>query len=619
MKKYLLLALFAGSLQANPWPLPDLGKAPGAGTAADPATYPDPEGFAKRREALLEALASNDLSKWRTGYFSGGDPGKYLPGPAMARLLINPDDTEARKYMNDERSPKENYHFAALNWARFRPMFSDALTDETKRKLAGEAAKYGAYLNPSGTENHKIMNLTAAAVLPHYLEGGRIAFKDGETALADVKERLRLYVKGLYEVGQGEWDSPTYLMFDLHGMLNVYDFSKDPEMRLIAAAALDWFAAGYALKYRSGIYVGPNQRGHYTHAFQSIGDQTGWLWWGGDARPRNLRDFYFAIHPATSGWRPNAVLTHIARKDLPGLPVTLQNRKPNYWYGSSAKKDPGFHPETLHVSPSFTMGSIWRGFGSQITRFQIVADSPEGPVTLTGGHPRKSDHTGKKLDEITYQDGGGRYDQTAQFGPLFINLSRIPDDEPVDFTFVSFPQGSQPEKIGNRWICPLGKAWIAVVPFTKASAVEALELTPKQQQDYDKALAAGKVPPTSPLQLIKITGRPSGFAVIAAEASDFPTAEAFAKWTEETYRFDLSRFESEVAVSVDAKKLGKFTVAHDADGRVAIVSGDEEGRVSGPGPVYSGPFVEQEGGILKVSDGKESYTVDFTGELPVYR
>ena len=157
----------------------------------------------------------------------------------MAKLLLNPDDAEARQFMNDERSPKEHYHFAAINWARFLPVFGSALTPETKHTLAAEAGKYSAYLNLGGTENHKMMNLCAAAVLPEYLEGGRIANKDKEAALREAKDMLRAYVKGLYAAGQGEWDSPTYLMFDLHGFLNIYDFSSDPEMRLIAAAARD--------------------------------------------------------------------------------------------------------------------------------------------------------------------------------------------------------------------------------------------------------------------------------------------------------------------------------------------------------------------------------------------
>ena len=116
-----------------------------------------------------------------------------------------------------------------------------------------------------------------------------------------------------------------------------------------------------------------------------------------------------------------------------------------------------------------------------------------------------------------------------------------------------------------------------------------------------------------------MTGRPSGFAVIAAEGKDFPDAAAFAGWTENAYRFDLSRFSADLKVSVTADGLGKVVVSHDPENKVARVTGDMQGSEPGPGPIYSGPFVELDAGILKVSDGKESYTVDFSGNLPVYR
>ncbi|GAB4167937.1 MAG: hypothetical protein Fur0032_06100 [Terrimicrobiaceae bacterium] len=583
------------------WEIPSAGKishpASESVPAACPGTYPDGVGFEMRKEALLAALATNDLAKWRRGYFAGGDPGKYLPGPAMAKLILDPENAEAREFMNDARSPREHYHFAAINWARFLPLFGGSLTPEARRTLAEAAAKYSAYLAPSGTENHKTMNLFAACVLPEYLDGGRIAHKNREAALGEAKENLRAYVKGLYANGQGEWDSPTYMMFSLHGLLNIYDFSSDPEMRQIAAAGLDWLTAAYALKYRDGLFSGPNQRGYYDVAFQSIADMTGWLWWGGDARPKNLASYYYAIHPATSSWRPNKVLTNIAQKTLPGLPATQLNSKPNYWFGQGIPPIPGNYPETLHLGKSFTMGSIWRGFGSQINRFHLVANDNNGPLALTGGHPRKSDHTGKKLDELTFRDGGGRYDQSAQDGPLYLCLSRIPDDEPEKFTFVSVPEGVSPENTGGRWIFRMGGIWVAVIPFTKTSEL----------------VEAGIVAPKAP-RLLRFPGNPSGFAVIAADSEQLKSAQAFAAWLDSHYRFDLSKFASGAEV----------TVHHDERTLRAAYGPEGMGTTAGfpiptPRDIFSGPFVNLKNSILTVTDGHSGYEVNFSGDLPVYR
>lgn len=66
----------------------------------------------------------------------------------------------------------------------------------------------------------------AANVLPSYAATNRFSGLSTDQALLCAKQGLRDYVKFLYAHGQGEWDSSSYLMFDLHGMLNIYDFAR---------------------------------------------------------------------------------------------------------------------------------------------------------------------------------------------------------------------------------------------------------------------------------------------------------------------------------------------------------------------------------------------------------
>jgi hypothetical protein len=611
---------FAAAPAAEP-PAP-LAAAP----AAHPATYPDEAAFAERRAALLAALATQDLDQWRRGYFSGGDPGKYLPGPAMAKLLANPADPDALRLMNDARSPKEHYHFAAINWARFLPLFGDKLTPETRATLAESASRYTAYLSPSGTENHRTMSLVAANVIPHHLpEAARFSGRPRDEAIAAAKNLLRSYVKNIYRGGQGEWDSPTYLMFTVHGLMNAYDFSPDPEVRLLAAAGLDLLVAGQALKHRDGIFTGPNQRGHYDRAHASIADQTAWLWWGGSTEPapEQLRRFFYAIHPATSTWRPNATLARIARKDLPGLPVTLRNARANYWFGLQQPIAPDTYRETLHLSRSFTLGSLENGYGSQFTRIHLTTtNGASGPLALTGGHPRKSDHTLKRLEEVTYRDGGGRYDQAVQFGPLLVNLVRVPDDEPVNHIFVSLPADLTPtahpgrsDTEPSRWVLRMGDAWVCVVPLGGAASVTPPDLNPKEIAAREKAAAAGKPVPPLP-SILRITGRPLlGFALLAAEASAHADADSFLAWMDNAYRIDSTSFATTAAVEVTLPDGASHTVRHTPDAMRAVV----EPALPAPAGTYGGPFVTLRDSVLTVTDGTTGYVVDFSGDLPVYR
>lgn len=602
MKTLIIACVLFPLATAAAWnvPAPDNIEHPGAkeAPASDPRSYPDADGFRQRADLIIAGLKDEDLGRWRRGYFAGGDPGKYLPGAAMAKLLADPQAADARRYMNDDRSYKEHYHFAALNWARFLPLFGDALTAETKQKLADTVAKY-AYFGQGGTENHKVMWLTSANVLPAYISGDRFSSMTTSAALARAKEELRRYVKGLYAAGQGEWDSGTYLMFDLHGMLNVYDFSKDPQCRLLAKAALDWYAAAYALKYTDGLYCGPNQRGYYDQAISSIADQTGWLWWGTTAsyQPTNAPGFRYAMHAVTSGWRPNAVLCNIARRQLPRLPVEQRNTKPNYWFGQNLPPAAGLYAETVYIAPQFTIGTLWNGHGSQITRFQIAIATPQGAVGITGGNPRQSDHTGKKTG-LGFRDGNGRYTQFAAHENVVVSLSQAPlDDSDAAFSFVTVPDGVTPQPASGGW-------WTMKVHTT---TVHIYPLGAKAEFCTSEPGREGRT-----LRYLKIAGHRTGFVAVVGDAS--------------AVRVDTNRFatamEVRCALGGGRSLEVRFAPAPDGDAhgnRLATVRIDGQSVNPKDWPIYSGPYVAQQPAILTVNDGRSGFVVDFNGDWPVYR
>src|SRR4051812_7134959 len=75
-----------------------------------------------------------------------------------------------------------------------------------------------------------------------------------------MKRALLDYAQTLYSVGQSEWDSPNYHPHTLAPYHNLYDFAKDPQVKGIAKATLDWLYAAAAVKYRSGGFGAPNAR-----------------------------------------------------------------------------------------------------------------------------------------------------------------------------------------------------------------------------------------------------------------------------------------------------------------------------------------------------------------------
>lgn len=625
---WLALWVVSGTVLAGPPAVPQPGEVthPGAEAApsSSPLTYPDEAGFARRRDVVLQALTLQDLGTYRRGYFSGGDPGKYLPGHAMARLLVNPGDADAVRFMNDDRSYKEHYHFAAVNWARFLPLFGDTLTPETQQKLAEEAFRYGAYLKHGGTENHKTMWVMAANVLPHYLAGGRgLSHTGRDEALRIAQGKLRDYVKGLYMAGSGEWDSPTYTMFTLHGLLNIYDFSPDEQSRLLAKAGLDWIMAYYALKYTDGLFCPPNQRGYYDRAWASIADQTGYAWWGGEAalEPEQAKGWRYSIHALTTSYRPNLVTTRIARRELPTLPVELRHSKPNYWYGLNQPPRPNVYQQTLYMDRAFTMGSLWRGHGSQISRLGIAIRTPTGPVLVSGGHPRRSDHEGRKID-FGYADGTGRYTQSAQVGSTYLCLAQTPEDDPVDYCYVTLTPDAKVVSSGPWQMWAVGDVTVAVRGIGAEATVGVTDLSDKQIADNEKEEAKGKPAKHVPKPLIRVPGRRAGFVIEVLATADAQAAGAMLKASE----LDDAALAQDMRFTYRTPGGKRIEMAFnpDPDGdrhadRHAAVTVDGEAMAFDDWPIASGPYVHQRPGWLCVEDGTQGFEVDFTGEWPVYR
>jgi len=600
------------------WEIPSPQSAPPGGEkpkVASPSSYPDPEGFNTRRDLILKGLAEEDLGKWRKGFFKGGDPGKYLPGAAMAKLLLDPDAADVPKLMNDNRSYKEHYHFAAVNWARFYPIFESILSEETKKKFWEKAANAGSYRSPSGTENHRTMSQTSAIVLGERSPLGRFGGIKREDTVAKNKKWLRHLVKEMYRAGLGEWDSSTYSMFTLNGLLNIYDFSEDPESRLLARAGLDWMATIYAQKYSDGIFLAPNQRGHAPSAARSITDQTGWLWWGSDAdipvdRAKNFR---YTLAAITSGWRPNKVITNLARKELTQLPFAANNTKPNYWAPKGTAKPHHFH-ESVHVDEDFSLGMLWDGRGGQMTRWQLVVRTPDGPASYTGGQPTgRADSPEHPIQRPKYFDGNGLYCQSALAGSLLANISVIPEDDPHPYAFINLRDEDSPKQLGDWWVWKTGDVWVAAYPLGGKATIAQSEPT---KRDLKRAQRSGNAFQGHPI--LKIEGRKVGFLlqpIPAREVAD----EAALKAILEKMNVQDSKFLSDLSVTATSREGTKLEMSYDPQGgSVAKVAIDGKSHQLSSSKVMDSPYVQLENSILQVSDGKEGFQIDMSGELPVY-
>ncbi|MCC5842260.1 MAG: hypothetical protein JJT96_19245 [Opitutales bacterium] len=396
-------------------------------------------------EVIISPYSGRQYIQGSVGYFGpqardaegritrfGGDSLKVGLLPAMASLLENESDAEARAFAAIPGNLHQQYHFAAINWARFLGLFGDSMGTEWGSAFAAHVAAYREEASPinrpgefvrlshphclvgqpgeilggnrtdGGTENHKLMWRTSALLYAEMLPPEALisGLPTGE-ARALTEGMLRDFLARLLTTGNGEYDSTIYYPYIVHGLLNLYDFSPREETRALAKAILDTYLAIYALKSFNGALAGPQKRGfswgadHPEHF-----DALFWGWCAATtARPQGA-DRTYSLHQATSRYRPNALIHRLATKDVE-LPFTAFLRRPDI-----RLEREGIVLETFHASHSFALGSaILRDIEipSQETRWVLSVRTDEGPALITGGHPTWREPMGVSMHDQTAQ------------------------------------------------------------------------------------------------------------------------------------------------------------------------------------------------------------------------
>lgn len=80
-------------------------------------------------------------------------------------------------------------------------------------------------------------------------------------------------------IGQGEFDSPTYMTVFLAPMFSLYQWAKDPVIKQNALAMLHWLIADYAVEHLNGVYVGAHSRDYPERIIQPRhSGMTSWGW-----------------------------------------------------------------------------------------------------------------------------------------------------------------------------------------------------------------------------------------------------------------------------------------------------------------------------------------------------
>lgn len=406
---------------------------------------PPLQGFGKRAEYILNHTADH----YKPPSIKIGDPEKYYWPLVIARFeRYGVADSIANHWIN-EMAGNSPFHFTLVGMARLLYQYPHAPAiqqhyDLILQKVFDRRDSYNAWTG-EGTENHVNMSRASGYLFAQAALLRRADFPEAQNHLGEMDLWLRYWSKEIFKMGTGEWNSSTYLAYNLVGWLNLYDFSKDGEMKKIAKAVLDYYASELALHYSFGSIGGSEMRGSNS-TLHSATSYLGWLWFGSDddyySKPEGLTGSQFiqCVHAATSTYRPPVTLNRLAQKQ-DAKPALYQNSQPAYLL-----EQPSFVKQFFYTTPDFTLGSANSRFGgytgttSQIVSWKLVARQKPGelPVEILGNGMYYKDMPLKGRDPYT---------QLVQHNNILIQLTCVPATEANQFTTVQ----TIVEKWSNLW------------------------------------------------------------------------------------------------------------------------------------------------------------------------
>ena len=620
-----------------------------------PADDPYEAAFQRRAQFFIRQTARRDTDSMirmfeASPYFKppGGDPHKYALPPVIAKLYMDPTDEAGLRMhrwlieVDKMKGDKGLYHFATFQQTRLFFQLKDKLPDDIRGFLESNVKNnFGRLVGNMnsvsyGTENHTFMSRASA-----FPWGEHLGATADDSPLHKQQQFLRGWILGqghrFYTIGMGEYDSSTYVGFSLASLANVHDFAQDAEMRLVARAMMDWLVTAVGRKYFHGCQLGPEARGFAAQAvgslseapkgagtenfqFAQVGTHTDWCLWvlvGGSDRGVWMDrvgvevNRFPALNLALSGYRVHPVLRNIALKNVP-LPYEARGSKPSYT-GDNDNKD----HEILYFNSEFAMGTLYspedgvRTSGTilpQTTMFKVLARGDRDVVAFGASNGY---HGHFPLE------GRSPYDQYHQKGAAALNIAYVNADEDARTrkrSLFGFPvEAGEPVQKGGWYFWKVRDAYVAARPLNgKASLGKATK--------PDKEGKMVEVEEASHRFLVS-PGELGGWAVQAGQKGEHEDFAAFQQAVLDRCKLDLGKFASGREVSFTSLTGDVLRMRHTGGpgGRPDAWTNGEK-LVFEKWPVYDSPYVKQDlrSGILRLSDGKRSLTIDFSGKLPKY-
>ncbi len=440
-----------------------------------------------------------------------------------------------------------------------------------------------SWVDVRGTDNLQAMRDVAV-----YL----FAEEAGNTATRDLyRKKIANTIRNMFTVGMGEWDSENYHGHTMTAYLQLYDFAKDPEVRLMGKAAMDSLSAIGAFKFYRGAFGGPTKR-DYNHPYAwggSAADHLGLYF--DDAPLENPDPAADNVHFITSAYRPPMAAVGLARKEF-ARPTEVLVSHPPYGALRGPGGDEPLYYETTFFGHTYQLGTLARGTCDADTNgFKLVAYSAErGADYFIANTTADPLYIGSpKYHDKTHVGGSG----VGQYRHLAVWLN---PKGGAPFLFLAPKTATVSSEQGITFLA-CEKTWIALFPVNLEMKGVDRELTDRANFDVKtdkKTREKTRVPRWPDVQILSARGKGGpacGFAIEIGEAETHGDLAAFKAAVLAKSKLDVSNL---------AK--GEAELAGSNGGRVKVaLTGEKYPKVWRDGTLH--PWTEHPGLYVPADGG----------------
>jgi len=164
--------------------------------------------------------------------------------------------------------------------------------------------------------------------------------------------------------------------------------------------------------------------------------------------------------------------------------------------------------------------------------------------------------------------------------------------------------------INGKYFFETGNMYLALIPLAEGAFI--VNPQPKvESQDFFEDYG-----------LIAVPGNISGYIIETAEKSDYKTLQDFSQAISRKTHLDDSELQNSTALNYVSLKGDKIKMVYNPSGlrcQAEINGKKQDWDNFTQGAVYKSPYLKVKDGIMKVTDGKLGYEVDFRGDIPLYK